>query len=641
MNTKRFPDNTSLILYFLKGSLCDFFLSMLFAFIVSLLDMLNPRIISFVVDSVIGDAAPALPAWLISRIDRVGGIPFLRSHLLVIAGACAVVGLLAALFRFLFRLMNARAAEQLVKRMRDKLYEHIEKLPASWHSENSTGDIIQRCTSDVETIKMFLSERLTALLRMVILIVMAVVFMAGISPRMTLFASLFIPVIIICSLIFHMKIGSAFEKADEKEGRLSAIAQENLTGVRVVRAFGRESFERDRFETQNKLYTGFWIHLIRILAVYWSIGDLLTGLQLLLVSVLGAVFCVRGQITAGEYIAFVSYNAMLTWPVRALGRVIAEMSKAGISIERLRYIMNAEPEEVPAHPLRPDLHSDIEFRDVSFRYPASTDYVLNHISFTIPSGSTVGILGTTGSGKSTLVSLLLKLYPLEEGCGRILIGGNDLKDIDNDYLRTQIGIVLQEPYLFSRTLEENIRIAAPDSTHEDLLSAAKTAEMLDTIERFPSGFETFVGERGVTLSGGQKQRTAIAQMMIRKTPVMIFDDSLSAVDSETDAKIRERLRTDTADSTVILIAHRISTVMHAHQIIVLDRGEIRERGTHEELLKANGIYRRIYDLQTSDREVSTFAHPEVKGTCGCVRHPDESASMFTHPEVKNTPEASV
>jgi ATP-binding cassette subfamily B protein len=434
--------------------------------------------------------------------------------------------------------------------------------------------------------------------------------MAGISGTMTAVASLFIPIVIGYSLFFYAKIGNAFEKADTEEGRLSAIAQENLTGVRVVRAFGRESYERERFEKQNSYYTGFWIHLMRILSLNWVTGDVMTGLQYLLVNIMGAVFCVNGRITAGEFIAFVSYNSLLIWPVRSLGRVISEMSKAGISLDRLRYIMNAEEEKNPENALRPPMDRDIRFENVSFSYGDGSGEAVSEVSFKVSAGTTLGILGGTGSGKSTLMYLLERLYPLEEGQGRILIGDADIAQIDQEWLRAQIGMVLQEPYLFSRTIAENIAITSGSYKDKDIRRASKTADLLETVDHFPSGFETFVGERGVTLSGGQKQRTAIAQMLIRQCPIMIFDDSLSAVDAETDARIRAALRKDTGDATVILIAHRITTIMHADQILVMDKGRIRERGTHEELLALGGTYRKIYDLQMAGSEEYALQNAE-------------------------------
>ena len=363
---RRFDSPASLIIYFLRGSAGLFLLSMVFASAVSFLDMVLPRIISFTVDSVIADKAPDLPASVLACLERIGGVPRLREAPVLIAVIVIAVALAAAVCRFLFRCLNEMAAQRFVKRMRDNLYGKIQRLPYAWHGANSTGDIIQRCTSDVETIKVFVSEQLTSLVRVIVLIALAVRFMAGIDGTMTAAASLFIPVVIGYSLFFYAKIGDAFEKADSEEGRLSAIAQENLTGVRVVRAFGREQYERERFEKQNEYYTGFWIRLMRILSLNWVTGDVMTGLQYLLVNVMGAVFCVNGRITAGQFIAFVSYNSLLIWPVRMLGRVISEMSKAGISLDRLRYIMNAEEEREPEGALTPPVDRDIRFEHVSF-----------------------------------------------------------------------------------------------------------------------------------------------------------------------------------------------------------------------------------------------------------------------------------
>ncbi|MCR5283297.1 MAG: ABC transporter ATP-binding protein/permease, partial [Lachnospiraceae bacterium] len=497
------------------------------------------------------------------------------------------------------------------RRMRDQLFVHIEHLPYAWHGKNHTGDIIQRCTSDVETIKNFLSEQMTSLFRVGILIVIAMYFMIGIHPKMALISGIFIPIVILYSFFFHNRIADSFRHADEEEGILSAIAQENLTGVRVVRAFGREQFERERFEKQNNGYTKMWIRLMGWLSAFWCSNDFITGFQFMLVNTFGAVFCVKGQITVGQYIAFASYNGMLIWPVRELGRVISDMSKAGISVDRICYIMNAKREdgqrtkedaageEKAAGELlkEQDLTGDIVFDHVSFAYEEGQE-VLRDVSFCIKKGTTLGILGGTGSGKSTLVYLLDRLYDLPKENGRITIGGRDIQTIDKRQLRKTIGLVLQEPFLFSRTLAENIAITKPGSPDmERVRSVAKAAALDETVEKFTRGYETFVGERGVTLSGGQKQRTAIAQVLMQNPPIMIFDDSLSAVDMETDAKIRKNLKENTKQATVVLISHRITTLMQADQIIVLDRGRIAEQGTHESLLRRDGLYARIFDIQ--------------------------------------------
>ena len=384
---------------------------------------------------------------------------------------------------------------------------------------------------------------------------------------------------------------------DEEEGKLSGIAQENLTGVRVVRAFNQENYEKARFEKQNKKYTGMWVTMMRLMARFWTSVDLIAGIETLTMTAMGAYYAVHGTLSAGSYIAYLNYNLLLLWPVRMMGRIISQMSKAGISIDRLAYIMNAEEEQDDPDAADIDLRGDIVFSHVRFAYPNNSEGTLRDVSFTIPEGSTVGIIGATGSGKSTLMYLLDRLQELQENGGSITINGTDIRRIRRESLRRQIGMVLQEPYLFSRTLEENIRIARPKATREDIRQASRIASLDGAIQRFEKGYDTYVGERGVTLSGGQKQRAAIAQMLIRKPPIMIFDDSLSAVDAETDAEIRHSLKENTHGSTVILIAHRLTTLMNADQIIVLDQGKIAEQGTHEELLEKNGIYRKIYDLQ--------------------------------------------
>lgn len=595
---KRFKTGSELVLYFLKGSKKFFVFSIVFSLLVTFLDLIGPKIIQYTVDFCIADVeVSSVPVYLKAIMDLLGGREFLRGHLYLIALVVAIVGILAAVCRYMFRLMNAYGSETLIKRMRDKLFDHIMHLPYTWHGANHTGDIIQRCTSDVDTIRMFISEQMLSLFRIFIRIVIAMYFMIGISIPMTIVSAAFIPVIVLYSGFFHNRIRTEFERADTEEGRLSATAQENLTGVRVVRAFGREKYEKDRFVKQNAEYTQMWIDLMRTLAAFWSSNDLISGLQVMLITVLGAVLCVQGSITVGEYIAFVAYNSMLVWPVRALGRIISEMSKAGVSIDRIAYIMNSEIEQDKEGATEPSLNADITFDHVSYAYENGGGDVLKDVSFTIKAGSTFGILGGTGSGKSTLMYLMDRLYDLKDGCGTITVGDTDISDIKASHLRKNIGFVLQEPFLFSRTLSENIGITQKELDMKDVRRAARIAALDETISDFAKGYDTYVGERGVTLSGGQKQRTAIAQMLVSRPPVMVFDDSLSAVDTQTDARIRQALSENTSDSTVVLISHRIMTLMHADNIIVLDHGHIAEQGTHKQLLEKGGIYKKIYDIQ--------------------------------------------
>ena len=597
MKDRKFKTNRELVWHFLRGSKAYFIIAVVCISLMNLLALTVPRVISYTVDTLITGKESDLPAFIVDAIESIGGPAYIREHLYLIAVFLMIIGALSALCNYLYRYYNNKGAETLVETMRNEIFAHIARLPFSWHTKNQTGDIIQRCTSDVDAVKNFVSGQLTEVFRVVLMVAFSLYFMFTINVKLALIAVILIPINIAYSAYGHKRMGKIFEEADVEEGKLSAVVQENLTGVRVVRAFGRELFEKERFEKQNHDYWKMWIRMDWVLAWFWAIGTLLLSLQTMIVVVLGAVFAVRGEMLAGEYIAFFSYNIMLTWPIRLLGRLISGLSRSEIATDRIRYIMNSEPEKDEGKKQRPEMTGDIVFNNVSFAYDESKE-IVKDVSFRIKGGTTVGILGGTGSGKSTLMHLLNRLYELPKENGSITISGVDIKDIEVGYLRENVGMVLQEPYLFSRTLAENIALGGGNAEIEDIKEAAGTASLLETIESFKEGFETTVGERGVTLSGGQKQRTAIARMLIGKSPIMVFDDSLSAVDAETDAKIRKGLMEKGKDSTVIIISHRITTLMAADNILVLDKGRLVESGTHDELIKNSGIYRKIYDIQS-------------------------------------------
>lgn len=576
-----------LINKFLQGSKGYFAIAVVSSLIATVLNALTPQVFRFSIDEVL----------------RRGGKNYLSENLWILALMIVVIAVASGFFSYISRTNTAKAGENFAENLRDTLFMHTQKLPMKWHDRNQTGDIIQRCTSDVEVIRGFVVTQLLEVFRTAFLVLTSFAMMFSMNGKLSCIVLLFVPVVAVYSTVFYKLIAKRFTRADEAEGELSTVVQENATGVRVVRAFGREQFEMERFDVKNNAFARLWIRLGTLSGLYWGIGDLITGLQVIAVIVFGVVETVNGFLSVGEFIAFAAYNTTLVWPIRGLGRILSDMSKAGVSFERVDYIIRSEEEAYGKACETSDGKYDISFQQVSFGYEEGKD-VLQDISFTVLEGKTFGILGGTGSGKSTVVQLLTRLYELEDNRGRIFVGGRNIKDIPIEELRQNIGIVLQEPFLYSRTIRENIAVSVPDASMEEIRYAARIACIDDAIMRFPDGYETLVGERGVTLSGGQKQRIAIARMLLKKTPVMVFDDSLSAVDSQTDYNIRLALKEYRKEATVILISHRVTSLMGADEIMVLNQGKIEECGTHGELLERNGIYCRIYEIQMShdDRE---------------------------------------
>ena len=597
-------EKTDLILRYLRRCLGLFSVALVCACLSMVLNAVTPQIIKITVDSILGTEPAALP----KALQGVLSLDILQSDpiraLWMAAGAVIVVALLRGLCSYGQRIHLSKGSERFVKGIRDDLFRHIQHLSYAWHTAHSTGEIIQRCTSDVDVLRNFVCNQLVEVVRTVFLIILYLSIMFSMNVKLSLVAVLFIPIVGLSSGVFYKKISSRFQVADEAEGELTTCAQENLTGVRVVRAFGRERYEVDRFNRRNQRFSQLWIRLGKLLSIYWASGTLLTCLQVMVIILVGTVETVHGNMTLGAFLAFITYNEALAWPVRSLGRVLSDMSKAGVSLDRVGYILQAQEEQdVPE--AQEATTGDIEFDHVSFGYEGQP--VLRDVSFTIPAGSTFAILGGTGSGKSTLVHLLDRLYDLPEGQGTITIGGVDIRKMKRESLRRQIGLVLQEPFLFSQTIRENISATKPQATEEELRRAAAIACVDEAITEFPDGYETVVGERGVTLSGGQKQRGAIARMLVQQAPIMVFDDSLSAVDAQTDAKIRAALRESLDKSTVILISHRITTLMQADRILVLDGGRVADLGSHRELISRPGTYKDIYDIQMSsdDRRLLT------------------------------------
>ena len=575
---------------------------MIFTLFYTLFKFLIPQIVGIAVDNVIGDLP--VEGKLASMFMALGGgREHLRDNLIICALAIAVAAIFEAISSYLSRINISRGTEKYAISLRNALLQHIEKLPFSWHTENSTGDIIQRSTADVMTVRNFISSQLIEVIKTLILLTTALCIMFSMNIKLALVFTATVPVIVIYSLLFHSRISRQFRHADEAEGELLTQVQENLSGVRVVRAFGREKHELEKFNKTSDVYVKNWVDLGYTLGFFWGIGDLATFLQLMSVICSGAYFAAKGQLSLGTLLIFISYTQALLGPVRSLGKSLSELSKAGVSAERIAEILSASAEEDEAEASDEFIDGDICFENVSFSY--GDNEVLHDVSFTIPAGSTLGVLGTTGSGKSTLTYLLNRLY--EPSAGRITIGGKDIKSFTKSALRRNVGLVLQDPFLFSKTISENIAITRPDSSIDEIRARADVASVDTDIMGFSSGYDTMVGERGVTLSGGQKQRIAIARTLMMDCPIMVFDDSLSAVDMETDARIRESLRSNTANSTVMLISHRINTLMQADKIIVLDEGRIVEEGSHKALMEMGGIYSRVCTIQSM-----AYAREEVE-----------------------------
>lgn len=593
---KKNKTDWGLLLRFLKGSLHLFIFGIIASAVVSLADMISPQIIRMAIDNAIAGLEPDYSPWIMKIVDLFGGFSYLGRNLWIMALAIVAVAAVRAISQYATQVLNNKASERLVKRMRDMLFRHIEHLPFSWHMKNHTGDIIQRCTSDVDKVKKFVSEQLTNVIRIVVLLVLSLYFMFSMNVGLTFVAMSTVPITLGYVLIFGRKLHASFEVCDETEGVVSAMVQENLTGVRVVRAFAGERHELDRFLDKNGYYCSLWMRMGTLLARFFTVQDVLSMLQVMLVIVVGSVMCVKGSMTAGDLVAFITYNAMLAWPIRRLGRMLVEMSQADVSINRIAYIMNSEVEKEDPEATDAPMDGRIVFEHVNFAYE-NCPRILHDINFSIEPGTTLGILGATGSGKSTLMLLLDKLYDLPEGCGRITVGGTDIRKIRTEHLRDNISMVLQEPFLFSRSIADNIGITREELSLSDIREAARAACLDENVEGFAKGYDTYVGERGVTLSGGQKQRAAIARALTKNAPIMIFDDSLSAVDTETDSKIRASLEERFGTATIILISHRLTTLSKADKVIILENGRIAEEGSPDELKTSGGIYQKIYELQ--------------------------------------------
>lgn len=570
-----------------------------------IIGFLTPLLLSEIVDSILGSEPFTMPDFLMNPINALGGRDFLRQNLWIPALALILMNVVNGVFTFIKGRSSAIASENIARKLRNDLYRHLQHLPFAYHVKAQAGELIQRCTSDVDTIRRFLAVQVMEVVNTVLMVVIAMSILLPRSVPITLYSLILVPPLFCFATWFFKMVHKSFEVADEADGVLNAVLQENLSGVRVVRAFGQQEREVEKFDRVNNDLRKKNLRLNELLAIYWGGGDAISMTQTLLTLVVCIIYACNGWITVGTLIVFTSTLGMLLFPIRQLGRTLSDAGKAMVSMKRVQAILHEEAEPDEPNALKPDLHGDIVFDHVSFAYPDDNVPVLRDVSFTIPAGKTAAVLGGTGSGKSTMMYLLQRLYTPTSG--KITIGGVDIQQIDRKYLRAHVGLILQEPFLYSKSIRENVGITAPEQEAERIEHAADIASASGFIAKADKGWETVVGERGVTLSGGQKQRIAIARTLLKDNNILIFDDSLSAVDTETDAQIRAALRHEQKDVTTLIISHRVTTLLQADLILVLENGQITQQGTHAELCSQPGLYQRINSIQNALEEELTQA----------------------------------
>lgn len=555
-----------------------------------------PLIIRFSIDHVIGKKDVDVSKLINLILGIFNGDNIAATNLWICGAAIISLTIANGLFLYFKGKWSAKAAEAIARNTRERLYDRLQRMPYDYHVKAETGDLLQRCSSDVETIRRFLAVQFVEIGRGLFMLVSVSIIMFTLNVKLALISMIAVPILFVSAFVFFTKVQKVFLMCDESEGRLSTAIQENLTGMRVVRAFGKEGYEVDRFDEKSTEYRDLVYKLIKLLAFYWSISDAVCLIQIASILVVGAYLSAQGVITLGTLLVFMTYEGMLLWPVRQMGRILTDMGKSFVSAKRIFEILDAPIEDMEESGITHKVTGNIEFNNVCFEYDSGKP-VLKNISFEVKAGQTVAILGPTGSGKTSLVNLIPRLYNYTSGS--IKIDGIELNSIDKRWIRKNVGIASQEPFLFSKTIRENIMLSKEAAKEDEVYAAAAIASIHNSILEFEEGYETAVGEKGVTLSGGQKQRVTIARTVINEYPILIFDDSLSAVDTETDAAIRNALKERSRDVTTFIISHRITTLAQADIILVLDKGTLIQKGNHEELIAQEGLYRKIWSIQNS------------------------------------------
>lgn len=557
---------------------------------------LIPLVPQAIIDVVLGDESEKASNLSWRVVDLLGGRDRVARNLWLPLILIAIIATIAGLFTYGRQRWSAIASQNTARRMRDRLQDRIQRLDMRAYDGLDRGDLLQRCTSDVDTTQMFLSTQVVEVGRAIVMLAVAIPVMFLIDWRMATAAVWLLPVIVGFSYFYFKKVRALFKDKDEAEGRLTAAVNDNLVGIRVVRAFNRQDHEIERFRPRNDDHRRLDARLYRVFASFWSFSDLLCFMQQASVVLVGAWLLAGAHILVGEFYFFFAAVGMYLWPVRMAGRIVAEFGKATVAIDRIEEILHLPVEPpVPADRTQVPADGSISFHDVTFGHVPDRR-VLSDLDLHIEDGETVAIVGPSGSGKSTLVQLLLRFY--EPDAGRVEIGGVDIRTMDRHDLRTRVATVLQQPFLFSRSIRENIMLADPQADLASIEIAAGEACIHESIARFEAGYETMVGERGLTLSGGQRQRIAIAQALLQEPSILVLDDALSAVDTGTERSILQAIRARRGRHTTLVIAHRLSTLREADRIVVMSEGRIESIGTHQELRDRPGLYRRLWEIQS-------------------------------------------
>lgn len=570
----------------------------------------TPLAVQAVLDGVLDPAGDPTRLAGSARItlELLGGREFLAGHLWVAGVFVAVTAVLAGLCLFGRGFLAASASQRSIRRLRERLHQHLLRLPSAFFRRSESGDLLQRLTSDVETVQNFLGNQVVEMGRSIALFLAALPLMLATDLRLTGLSVVLLPPILAFAVLYFRRVRRTFLRKDEAEGRLTARAQENLTGIRVVRAFDRGEFERERFRAANEAHRRLDRQLFGHFAVFWSVSDLVCLLQMAIVLAAGLHGVTNRTLSVGDFAFFLVAVNLWLWPMRMLGRILADLGKATVAMDRLQEILSEREEPDPSPTTiaprgasRATASSPsprLEFEQVCFRHAPDARPALDGVSFVVEPGETVALVGASGSGKSTLIDLLLRLD--DPTAGRILIDGTDIASLPRREVRRKVASVLQQPFLYSRSIRDNVAIgrgAVEHAADAEVLAAASIAAIHETVESFSEGYATAIGERGITLSGGQRQRLAIARAVLREAPVLVLDDALSAVDTETERRILEAMRARIGRRTTIVVAHRLSTLEVADRIVVLERGRVVDVGTPRELRGRAGLYRRLWEIQ--------------------------------------------